>query len=77
MPLPALTPSMLGARYAIERASIQEARRTARDVGDRDRAKALTRFLRPGRTFLYFDPRGTGRAICATSPTSPSAGRPM
>jgi hypothetical protein len=62
-PLPSLTPSTLGARYATERAAIEKARETAEDVGDHDRARALGGFLDRGRSFLFFDPRGTGRAI--------------
>ncbi|TDB80392.1 hypothetical protein E1264_34255, partial [Actinomadura sp. KC216] len=49
--------------YAAERRSIEEALTTAQNVGDTDRVRALGAFLRPGRRFLYFDPRGNGRAV--------------
>jgi hypothetical protein len=61
--VPTLAPSTLDARYATERQAIEKALRTAQDVGDADRGEALGAFLRPGRRFLYFDPRGGGRAI--------------
>ncbi|WP_243725649.1 alpha/beta hydrolase [Actinomadura rubrisoli] len=56
-------PSTLDARYAAERGAIERALRTAQQVGDRDRQRALGGFLRPGRRFLYFDPRGRGQAV--------------
>lgn len=61
--VPKMAPSTLDARYAAERRSIEEALKTAEKVGDTDRRKALGAFLQPGRRFLYFDPRGRGRAI--------------
>ncbi|MFI0485052.1 alpha/beta hydrolase [Actinomadura sp. 9N215] len=61
--VPAMAPSTLDVRYKAERRSIEEALTTAEDVGDTDRARALGAFLHPGRRFLYFDPRGNGRAV--------------
>ncbi|MEW2356803.1 alpha/beta hydrolase [Spirillospora sp. NPDC029432] len=63
LPAPELAPSTLDARYAAERRSIEAALRTAHEIGDRERARALGGFLRPGRHFLYFDPRDRGRAV--------------
>ncbi|GAA2414106.1 alpha/beta hydrolase family protein [Actinomadura vinacea] len=61
--VPSLSSATLDVRYVAERRLIEGALRTAREVGDRDRARALGGFLRPGRRFLFFDPRGRGRAI--------------
>ncbi|SNR93854.1 alpha/beta hydrolase [Actinomadura mexicana] len=61
--VPRMAPSTLDVRYAAERRSIEAALRTAEKVGDTDRRRALGAFLQPGRRFLYFDPRGRGRAI--------------
>ncbi|MEU9017294.1 alpha/beta hydrolase [Actinomadura sp. NPDC048394] len=61
--VPSMAASTLDVRFATERRSIEEALRTARSVGDDGRARALGAFLAPGRRFLYFDPRGRGRAI--------------
>jgi hypothetical protein len=61
--LPALSVSTLAARYKANRRTIGQALRTARRIQDRDRARALSRLLTPGRRFLSFDPRGTGRAV--------------
>lgn len=61
--LPALSVSTLAARYKANRRTIGRALRTARRVQDRDRVRALGRLLAPGRRFLFFDPRGTGRAV--------------
>ncbi|WP_433473336.1 alpha/beta hydrolase [Spirillospora sp. CA-142024] len=61
--VPRMAPSTLDVRYAAERGSIEEALKTAQKVGDVRRNKALGAFLQPGRRFLYFDPRGGGRAI--------------
>lgn len=61
--VPGLAPSTLDVRYTAERRSIEQALATAQEVGDADRRKALGAFLRPGRRFLYFDPRGNGRAV--------------
>ena len=63
VPVPALAPSTLDVRFAAERQAIEKALETAQAVGDTDRGKALGAFLQPGRRFLYFDPRGGGRAI--------------
>jgi hypothetical protein len=62
-PVPSLAPSTLDARYASERRMIEQALKTAHEVGDRERAEALGAFLRSGRRFVYFDPRGGGRAV--------------
>ncbi|MEU5882223.1 alpha/beta hydrolase [Spirillospora sp. NPDC047279] len=61
--VPSLAPSTLDARYDIERRAIEQALATAHEVGDQDRARSLGSLLQPGRRFLYFDPRGRGRAI--------------
>jgi hypothetical protein len=61
--LPALSVSTLAARYKANRRTIGQALRTATRVQDRDRARALSRLLTPGRRFLSFDPRGAGRAV--------------
>ncbi|MFC5181588.1 alpha/beta hydrolase [Actinomadura harenae] len=62
-PVPVLSPGTLDARYAAERVTIAKALKTARDVGDTDRARALTSFLQPDRRFLSVDPRGRGQAV--------------
>nr|BFE29065.1 alpha/beta hydrolase family protein [Actinomadura rugatobispora] len=62
-PAPSLSSATLAARYTAERRSIATALDTAREVGDQERARALDGFLDPGRRFLFFDPRGRGRAI--------------
>ncbi len=61
--LPALSVSTIAARYKANRRAIGQALKTALRVRDRDRAKALNSLLTPGRNFLSFDPRGTGRAV--------------
>lgn len=61
--VPGLTPSTLDVRYAAERRAIERALGTARKVGDGERTRAFSAFLRPGRRFLHFDPRGGGRAV--------------
>ena len=61
--LPALSVSTLAAHYSANRRTIEQALKTARRIRDRDRARALSRLLTPGRRFLSFDPRGTGRAV--------------
>ncbi|MGH3382405.1 MAG: alpha/beta hydrolase [Actinoallomurus sp.] len=61
--LPALSVSTLAARYKANRRTIGQALRTAKRVQDHDQARALGRLLTPGRRFLSFDPRGTGRAV--------------
>ncbi|WP_276203312.1 alpha/beta hydrolase [Actinomadura flavalba] len=58
-----LTSAALPARYAAVRADIAAAHATAVRLGDDDRAAALARLLTPGRTFLAFDARRTGRAV--------------
>ncbi|QXJ20783.1 hypothetical protein AGRA3207_001554 [Actinomadura graeca] len=63
VPVPAMAPSTLDARYAAERRSIEEALGTAQAIGDEARQRALGAFLRPGRRFLDFDPRGRGQAV--------------
>ncbi|WP_433335798.1 alpha/beta hydrolase [Spirillospora sp. CA-294931] len=62
-PAPSMAPSTLDARFAAERGSIEKALGTAHKIGDHDRAKAFGAFLKPGRRFLHFDPRGRGKAI--------------
>src|SRR5256885_47141 len=61
--LPALSVSTLAARYEANRRSIERALRTAERIHDADRTQALSGLLAPGRDFLSFDPRGTGRAV--------------
>jgi hypothetical protein len=61
--LPALSVSTLAARYKANRRAMGQALRTARRIQDIDRARSLSRLLTPGRQFLSFDPRGTGRAV--------------
>ncbi len=61
--LPALSVSTLAVRYKVNRRAIGQALRTARRIQDTGRARALARLLSPGRQFLFFDPRGTGRAV--------------
>lgn len=61
--VPRLAASTLDVRYTAERRSIEKALETAREVGDDDRTRALGAFLKPRRRFLYFDPRGGGRAV--------------
>jgi hypothetical protein len=61
--LPALSVSTIAARYKANRRAIGQALRTAQRVRDLDRVRALNALLTPGRNFLSFDPRGTGRAV--------------
>jgi hypothetical protein len=61
--LPALSMSTLAARYKANRRVIGRALNTAERIQDTDRAHALSRFLTPGRDFLFVDPRGSGRAV--------------
>ncbi|MGH3240240.1 MAG: alpha/beta hydrolase, partial [Spirillospora sp.] len=61
--VPTMAPSTLDVRYTAERRSIEKALKTAQEIGDTDRARAFGALLHPGRRFLYFDPRGNGRAI--------------
>ncbi|AJT66012.3 hypothetical protein T261_4358 [Streptomyces lydicus] len=62
-PLKAVTPSVLGRRYAVTRDGIRAAARMAADHGDRRRAAALRTMAGPGRHFLSFDGRDGGRAV--------------
>ncbi|MFC5181586.1 alpha/beta hydrolase [Actinomadura harenae] len=62
-PLPGLTAGTLTARYAAVHDQIETARTTAERAHDGGRARALARFLSPGRSFLSFDARGSGRAV--------------
>ncbi|MGH3389533.1 MAG: alpha/beta hydrolase [Actinomadura sp.] len=61
--VPALSATTLAARYKDNRRTIAQALRTAERVRDRDRIRVFSAFLRPGRRFLAFDPRGSGRAV--------------
>lgn len=61
--VPALSATTLAARYKDNRRAIAQALRTAEHMQDRDRVRVFSGFLRPGRRFLSFDPRGTGRAV--------------
>lgn len=61
--LPALSASTLAARYAANRRAITQALRTAERIKDVERAQALSGLLAPGRDFLLFDPRDSGRAV--------------
>ena len=58
--LPAFTPAALSARYAADARAIGRAARAAQRTGDPARARALAALR--GRQFLFFDPRGPGRA---------------
>jgi hypothetical protein len=62
-PLPPLSASTLTQRYAGTRTDIRKALVTARRLGDAGRIRSLSAMLAPGRTFLSFDARGTGRAV--------------
>ncbi|MEW2356801.1 alpha/beta hydrolase [Spirillospora sp. NPDC029432] len=55
--------SALTGLYAAVERDIRKARSTALAAGDTGRAGTMTRFLAPGRRFLAFDPRGSGRAV--------------
>jgi len=57
-----LSAATLTERYAANRANAAEASRMAAAHGDRDRAAADGAMASPGRDFLAFDGRGTGRA---------------
>jgi alpha/beta hydrolase family protein len=61
--VPALSATTLATRYKDGRRAIAQALRTAKRVQDHDRARVFAAFLRPGRRFLAFDPRGAGRAV--------------
>lgn len=53
----------VSARYAAVRADIAQALATAQRTHDAGKAKAFTQFLAPGRQFLAFDGRGSGRVV--------------
>lgn len=61
--LPALSMSTIAVRYKANRRAIERALRTSERVQDTERAQALQGLLSPGRNFLFFDPRGSGRAV--------------
>jgi hypothetical protein len=61
--LPALSVSTLAARYAANRRAMGQALHTAQRIQDGDRARAISHLMGPGREFLSFDPRGSGRAV--------------
>jgi hypothetical protein len=61
--LPALSVSTLAARYKVNRRAIGQALKTARRIQDFSLARSLSRLLVPGRQFLSFDARGTGRGV--------------
>ncbi|GAA4623680.1 alpha/beta hydrolase family protein [Actinoallomurus vinaceus] len=61
--LPALSVSTLAARYKANRRAMGEAMKTARRIQDFAMARSLSRLLTPGRQFLSFDARGTGRTV--------------
>ncbi|MGK5555205.1 alpha/beta hydrolase [Actinomadura kijaniata] len=63
LPAPSLAASTLDVRFDAERRSIERALEVAHRVGDRERARALGAFLKPGRRFLGFDARGRGQAV--------------
>ncbi|MFB4311797.1 alpha/beta hydrolase [Actinomadura sp. GTD37] len=62
-PVPALSAASLDVRYEATDRNISRALATAERVHDEDRTRALAALLAPGRRFLAFDPRGTGRAV--------------
>lgn len=62
-PLPALSAPTIEARYSATRQAITQALGTARRVHDSGRTRTLSGFLTPGRRFLSFDARGTGRVV--------------
>ncbi|GGK97735.1 alpha/beta hydrolase [Streptomyces flaveus] len=61
--LTAVSPAMLDEAYAANRANAAEAARMAADHGDHGRASAVRSMAAPGRHFLSFDARGSGRAV--------------
>ncbi|MCO5995451.1 alpha/beta hydrolase [Actinoallomurus rhizosphaericola] len=61
--LPALSVSTLAARYKANRRAMGAALKTARRIQDFAMARSLTRLMTPGRQFLFFDARGTGRGV--------------
>ncbi|MDR0342850.1 MAG: alpha/beta hydrolase family protein, partial [Nocardiopsaceae bacterium] len=60
VPLPALSPAALSARYAADARAIAGAAQAAQRSGEAGRARALAEMR--GRQFLLFDPRGQGEA---------------
>ncbi|MFG2023566.1 alpha/beta hydrolase [Streptomyces sp. NPDC048825] len=58
-----MTPANLDEAYAANRANAAEAARMAADHGDHGRAAAVRSMADPGRHFLSFDARGSGRAV--------------
>ncbi|WP_051469031.1 alpha/beta hydrolase [Actinomadura oligospora] len=65
-PLPVLSAGTLSARYAAVHDEIETAHATAQRTHDGGREQALAGFLSPGRAFLSFDARGSGRAVEVT-----------
>ncbi|TDE17964.1 alpha/beta hydrolase [Actinomadura sp. 6K520] len=61
--LPELSAASLGTRFQATRREISQALATAHRFHDEDRARVLASFLTEGRRFLFFDPRGDGRAV--------------
>lgn len=59
----AVSPATLDEAYAANRANAAEAARMAADHGDHGRASAVRSMANPGRHFLSFDARGSGRAV--------------
>ncbi|WP_037973576.1 alpha/beta hydrolase [Streptomyces yerevanensis] len=61
--LTAMSSATLDDAYAANRANAAEAARMAADHGDHGRAAAVRSMADPGRHFLSFDARGSGRAV--------------
>lgn len=61
--LTAVSPATLDDAYAANRANAAEAARMAAGHGDHGRAAAVRSMADPGRHFLSFDARGSGRAV--------------
>ncbi|MEV5753620.1 alpha/beta hydrolase [Actinoallomurus sp. NPDC052308] len=61
--LPALSVSTLAVRYKANRRAMGAALQTARRIQDFAMVRSLSRLMVPGRRFLFFDARGTGRAV--------------
>ncbi|HEY8479783.1 MAG TPA: alpha/beta hydrolase [Spirillospora sp.] len=61
--MPELSAATLDARFEAARREIARALATARRFHDEDRVRVLSSFLRGGRRFLAFDPRGDGKAV--------------
>nr|WP_241267672.1 alpha/beta hydrolase [Streptomyces scabichelini] len=59
----AVSAAALDEAYAANRANAAEAARMAADHGDHGRASAVRSMADPGRHFLSFDARGSGRAV--------------